>query len=244
MLFHSKILCCRKSHIRYEQSLHSGILGGIDEGDDTVKCSCIGEGIAEEIVVIVGHTHTTQDNLVGLGTHGHHGHHLIEGLVGVGKEGDLLTRHQGIVQVDAGNTRGNELTGLLTPDGIHTGSAYLHLASFYSRSSIDGVAIGIEEAACQLFAYLQSGRLAQESDFGIGGNASCALKDLESDIVSRDSHHLGQLAIDACQFVVTHALGLEHTGSLGYLAYLRIYFLKCCCHTYIYLYNIACTCFL
>ena len=119
MLLHGKVLGCGKCHVGNEQSLHGRVLGGVDEGYDSVQRTCIGEGVAEEVIVIVGHTHTAQDDLVGLGAHGHHSHHLVEGLVGVGEEGDLLTGHQGVVQVDTCNTGGDEFAGLLTAHGVH-----------------------------------------------------------------------------------------------------------------------------
>ena len=232
MLFHSEILGCRECHVGDEQTLHSGVLGGIDEGDDAVQRAGIGEGVAEEEVVVIGHTHTSQDNLVGLGTQCHHGHHLVEGLVGVGKEGNLLSAHQGIVEVDTGNTCGNEFAGLLAPHGIHAGTSDFHVLALYHGSAIDRVSVCIEEATGQLFTHLERGALAQEYHLSIGGYARGALENLQCDIIAHNLHHLCQLAVDGGQFIISHALGLEAACGLRYLAYRCIYFLKCCCHTY------------
>ena len=209
MLLHGKILGRGQCHIGNEQALHGRVLGGVDEGDDSVQRTCIGEGVAEEIVVIVGHTHTAQDNLVGLCTHGHHSHNLVERLVGVGKEGNLLTGYQGIVQVDTCNTSGDEFAGLLTAHGVHRGTADFHLSALNLRTSVDGMSVGIEETACQVVAHLQRGSLAKEGNLGIGGDTARTLKHLQGNVVAHNLYHLSQTAVDGCQFVIANALCLQ-----------------------------------
>ena len=109
MLLDSKVLSCRESHIRDKKTLHSRILRRIDKRDDTIQRTSVRESVAEEIIVIIGHTHTAEDNLVSLGTHGYHSHNLIERLVWVSKERNLLTRHKSIIKIDTSNTRSDEL---------------------------------------------------------------------------------------------------------------------------------------
>ena len=93
------------------------------------------------------------------------------------------------------------------------------------------MSVGIEETACQVVAHLQRGSLAKEGNLGIGGDTAGTLKHLQGNVVAHNLYHLGQTAVDGCQFVITHALRLQGACGLGYLAYLCIYFLKCCCHT-------------
>ena len=230
VLLHGEVLGSRQRHVRDEESLHGRVLRRVDEGDDAVQGTGARKRVAEEIVVIVRHTHAAQDNLVALGTHGHERHHLVERLVGVGKEGNLLAGDERVVQVDARNARGDELAGLLAAHGVHGRAANLHLLALHLRPAVDGQAVGVEETSCQLVADLQGRTLAHEHDFCIGGDAASAFEDLQRHVVAHDFHHLRQLAVDGCQLIVAHALCLERASGLGYLTNLRIYFLKCCCH--------------
>ena len=59
VLLHSEILCSCQGHIRNQDTLHRGILCRIDEADDTIQGTCVAEGILEEEVIVIGHTHTT-----------------------------------------------------------------------------------------------------------------------------------------------------------------------------------------
>ena len=170
VLLHGEILRSRQRHIRNQDTLHRGILRRIDEADDTIQRTGVAEGILEEEVIVVRHTHTTQDDLIRLGTQGHHRHHLVERLVRICEEGDLLTRHQCVVQVDTSDTGSDQLRGLLTTHGIHRGTANLHLTSFRNWSAINRIAIGIEETSCQLVTHLQRGSLAHEHYLGVGAD--------------------------------------------------------------------------
>ena len=231
MLLNSEILCRRQRHIGHEEALNSGVFRRVDEGDDAVQRTGAGEGVAEEVVVVVGHTHAAQDDLVSLGTHGHQCHHFIERLVGVREEGDLLSGHQRVVEVDAGNAGSNQFGGLLAAHGIHRGAADGHFLALDFRSAVDGLSIGVEETSGQLVADLQRGRLAEEGHFSVGRNAAGAFKHLQRDLITLDFHHLSQTAVDGGQLVVAYALGFERTGGLRDLADLCIYFLECLCHS-------------
>ena len=96
MLLHSEVLGSRQCHIWNQQSLHGGVLGGVHEGDDAVEGTGLGERVLEEVVVVVGHTHAAEDNLIDLGAQGHHSHNLVEGLVGVCEERNLLSGDEGV----------------------------------------------------------------------------------------------------------------------------------------------------
>ena len=231
MLLHGEVFGRRQRHIGHEEALHSGVFRRVDEGDDAVQRTGAGEGVAEEVVVVVGHTHTAQDDFVGLGAHGHQRHHLVEGLVGVGEEGNLLSGHQRVVEVDAGNAGGNQLGGLLAAHRVHRGAADGHFLALDFRSAVDGLSVGVEETSGQLVADLQRGRLAEKGHFGVGGDATGAFKHLQRDLVALDFHHLSQTAVDGGQLVVAHALGFQRTGGLRDLADFCIYFLECLCHS-------------
>ena len=234
MLLHGKILGGSQRHVGDKQTFHSRVFGRIDKRDDTIQSSSIGESVAEEVIVVIGHTHTTQDDLVSLGTHGHHSHYFVKGLVRVGKERNLLSADQGIVQVDTGNTGCNKLAGLLTAYGVHAGTTDLHLTAFNFGSAVNGVSISVEETSGQLLANLQRGALAEENHLSVSGNTGSTLKNLQRNLIAHNLYHLGQLAVDGCQFVITHSTRFQTAGGLGYLADGCIYFLKCCSHIFIY----------
>ena len=125
-----------QGHVRHEQTLHRGILRGIDERNDAIERTGVFEHLLEVEEVVVRETHAAQDDLVGLGTQRHVGHHGVVGLVGVGEERDLLPRHDRIVQVDAGNTRGDQLRRLDTAVRVYRRAADLaRLASTASPPS-------------------------------------------------------------------------------------------------------------
>ena len=230
VLLDSEVLGCRQCHIRNEESLDGGVFGSVDETDDAVERAGVGEGIAEEVVVVVSHTHAAKNDLVALGTHCNQRHHLVERLVRVGEEGNLLTRHERVVEVDACNTCGDEFAWLLSANRIHRGSANLNLFAFNLWAAVDGLTIGVEETSCQLIADLEGRTLAHEHDLRVGRNAARAFEDLKRHVVTDNLYHLSQLAVDGCQLIVANALCLERTRCLRYLADLCIYFLKCCCH--------------
>ena len=146
------------------------------------------------------------------------------------QEGNLLTRDERVVEVDAGNTRGDEFAGLLTANGVHRGATNFHLFAFNLRSAVDGLTISVEEASCQLVADLEGRTLAEEHNLCVGRDTASSFEHLQRHIVTDYLHHLCQLAVDGCQLIVADTFRLERTGSLRYLAYLCIYFLKCCTH--------------
>ena len=235
IIVHSEIFGSRQCHIRNQQTLYRRILGGIHKADDTVERTGIGEYVLEVKVVIVRHTHTAKDNLVSLRTQSHIRHHLVERLVGVGKERNLLSGHQRIVQVDTCNTGCNQFRRLLTAHRIHRRTANFHLLTFNGRTTVDGVAKGVEEASGKLLAHFDCRSLAQEYYLCIGGNTFRTLKHLQSHFVAGNLHHLGQLAVYGRQLVIPHSGCLQRTRSFRNLSNLGIYFLKCfCCHLFIY----------
>ena len=114
VLVHGKILGGGQGHVRYQQTLHGRLLGGVDEADNLVQCTCALEHVLEVEVIVVGESHAAEDDLVHVRTEGHHaeghhGHHLVVGLVRVGEERNLLSRYQRVVQVDTGDTGWNQL---------------------------------------------------------------------------------------------------------------------------------------
>ena len=231
ILVHGKILGGRQGHVRYQQALHGGLLGGIDEADNLVQGTGILEHVLEIQVVIVRESHAAEDDLVHIGAEGHHGHDLVVGLVRVGEEGYFLSRYEGIVQVNAGDTGGNQLRGLLPLVGVDRRASDVAALSLDLRASVDGVAVGIEKASCQLVADVEGGRLAEECHLGIGRDALGALIDLEGDQVVLDLHHLGQTPGHCGQLVVGDSLCPERHGRFGDGLELSVYPLKCfICH--------------
>ena len=231
MLLHSEVLSSCQCHIRHEQTLDSRVFGGVHEGDDAVERTSIRECILKEVVVVVGHTHTAEDDLVHLCTERHQSHHLVERLVRVSKEWNLLTRHQRVVQVDTSNTRCNQFGWLLTTHRVHGWTANLHVLTFNLWTSVDRVSVGIEEASCQLFAHLQRWSLAEEHHFRIGGDATRTFKHLQGHVITCNFHYLSQLAVDGSKLIISHSLRFEGDCGLRNLANLCVYLLKSCSHS-------------
>ena len=195
MLLYGEIFRGCQRHVRHEDALHGWVFGRIDEADDAVECTGIAEGVLEKEVVVVRHTHAAEDDLVRLGAQGHHGHHLIEWLIRVGEEGNLLPRHERIVQVDASDTRGDQFRRLFAAHGVHRRPADLHLAPFGYGATVHRVAIGVEETSRQLVAHLERWCLAHEHHFGVRTNALGAGEHLQCHLIAGDLHHLRQLAV-------------------------------------------------
>ena len=230
-MFHRKIFSSSQCHIWNQQTFYRRIFCGIHKTDDTVERTCIREHVLEIQVVVISHTHTTQDNLVGFCTESHVRHYLVKRLVRVSKERNLLTRHQCIVQVDTSNTSCNQFRRLLTTNRIHRRTTDFHFFTFNFRTTINRITERIEETTSQLFTHLQAWRLAQEHYFGIGRDTFCTLENLQCHFIAHDFYHLGQLTIYHSQFIITYACCLQRASSLGNLTNLGIYLLKSfCCH--------------
>ena len=86
-LVHGEILGGRQRHVGHEQPLHGRVLGRVDERDDAVERAGVLEDLLEVEEVVVREAHAAQDDLVGLGTQRHVGHHGVVGLVGSAKKG-------------------------------------------------------------------------------------------------------------------------------------------------------------
>ena len=230
-LVDGEILGGGKRHVGNEQTLHGRILGRVDERHDAVERAGVLEDRLEVQKVVVRKTHAAQDDLVGLGAQGHVGHHGVVGLVGVGEEGDLLPRHDRIVQVDAGDARGDQLRRLDAPEGIHRRTADLAGLALDDLAALERFAVGVEETPREVVRNAQLGRLAVEDDLGVGGQALGSGENLQRDVLAHNLHHLRQLAADGGQFVVADARGAQRHGSLGDVVNLGVYLLKCsCCH--------------
>ena len=236
VFLYGEILGSCKSHIRNQQTLYGGVLGRVHERNNTVQHAGVGKYILEVQVVIVGQTHTAQDDLVHLCTQGYVGHDLVVGLVGVCEERNLLTGHQRIIQVNTGNTGSNQFGWLFTTYRVYRRSANLDFLTFDSRSAIDWFAVGVKETSCQLVANLQRGSLAQEYHFGVGRNTFRTLEHLQGYLITHDFHHLSQFAVHGGQFVVTNAFGFQRTGCLCNGGNLCVDFLKSFCHISCYLF--------
>ena len=160
---------------------------------------------------------------------------IATGIAGIDLNNTLVSGHQRIVQVDTCNTGCNQFRGLLTAHRIHGWTANFHLLAFNGRTTVDGVAKGVEEASGKLLAHFDCRSLAQEYYLCIGGNTFRTLKHLQSHFVAGNLHHLGQLAVYGRQLVIPHSGCLQRTRSFRNLSNLGIYFLKCfCCHLFIY----------
>ena len=232
-LVHGEILGGRQRHVGHEQPLHGRVLGRVDERDDAVERACVLEDLLEVEEVVVREAHAAQDDLVGLGTQRHVGHHGVVGLVGIGEEGNLLSRDDRIVEVDAGDARGDQLRRLLAPEGVHRRAADLARLALDLLAAFERFAVGVEEAAGQVVRHFELGRLAVEDHFGVGGQPLGAGEDLQRHVVAHDLHHLGELAAHGGQLVVAHARGAQRHGGFGNVVYLGIYLLKCtCCHSF------------
>ena len=231
MLLHGEILGCAQRHIGDKQTLHRRVLSGVHEGHDTVKHAGVGEHVLEIEVVIVGQTHTAQDNLVCLCTQCHVRHHLVVRLVGVSEERNLLSGNEGVVQVNTCDTGSDEFARLLTAHGVHTRTTDLHFLTFHIRSAINRVAVGVEEASCQLVAHFQRRCLAKEHHFCIGGDTLRALEHLQGYIIAHNLNDLSQFAIHGSEFIVTHPFGFQRASCLGDSRNLGVNLLKCLCHS-------------
>ena len=99
-----EILCCGKRHVRYQESLNRRVLGRVDERDDVVEHAGVGEDVLEIEVVIVGQTHTAEDDLICLCAECHVCHHLVVRLIRIGEERNLLSGNEGVVQVNTCDT--------------------------------------------------------------------------------------------------------------------------------------------
>ena len=117
-----------------------------------------------------------RDDLVGLGTQRHIGHHGVIGLVGVGEERDLLPRHDRIVQVDAGNTRGDQLRRLDTAVRVYRRAADLARLALDDLTAFERLAVGVEEASREVVRHAQLGRFAVEDHFRVGRQSSVPAK--------------------------------------------------------------------
>ena len=233
-----------QGHVRHEQTLHRGILRGIDERNDAIERTGVFEHLLEVEEVVVRETHAAQDDLVGLGTQGHIGHHGVIGLIRVGEEGNLLARHDRIIEVDAGDTRGDQLRRLDAAERIHRRTADFAGFALDLLAALDGFAVGVEETARQVVRNAQLRGFAVENYLRIGGNTLRARENLQSHLVAHNLHHLGQLAAYGGQLVITHAFGTQRHGRLGNVFNLGIYLLKCsCCHTAPYLDSFSLTVF-
>ena len=147
MLLHREILRCCQRHIGNKQTLNGRVLSRVHKADDTVEYAGISEDVLEVEVVVVGQTHTAEDDLIHLCAQGHVRHHLVIGLVGVCEERNLLTGYQGVVQVDTGNTGGDKFRRLFTTNGVHGRTTDLHLFTFHYGSAINRFTVSIEETA-------------------------------------------------------------------------------------------------
>ena len=155
MLLNCKILSSTKGHIGDEESLYRRVLGRVNERNDTVEHTCILEYVLEIEVVIVGHTHGAKDDLISFSTKCYVSHYLVVRLIRVSKERNLLTGNEGVVEVDACNTGSDKLRRLLTANGVHRRTANLHFRTFHFRTTINRIAISVEETAGELVAHLQ-----------------------------------------------------------------------------------------
>jgi len=180
-LVDGEVLGGGKRHVGNEQTLHGRILGRVDERHDAVERAGVLEDRLEVQKVVVRKAHAAQDDLVGLGAQGHVGHHGVVGLVGVGEEGDLLPRHDRIIEVDAGDARGNQLRRLDAPEGIHRRTADLAGLALDDLAALERFAVGIEETPREVVRNAQLGRLAVEDDLGVGGQALGSGENLQRD---------------------------------------------------------------
>ena len=148
MFFNCEIFGSCQCHIRNKQTLYGRILRGIHKANDTIQYASIGKYVFKVEVVVIGKTHTAKNNLVYFRAQSHIRHHLVIRLVGVGKERNFLTGYQRVVQVNTGNTRGNEFGRLFTANGVHRRTTDFNLLTFNGRSSINRITISIEETPC------------------------------------------------------------------------------------------------
>ena len=188
--------------------------------------------MAEEQIVVVAQSHAAQDNLVHVGAEGDVGHYLVVGLVRIGEEWNLLTGHQGVVEVDAGDAGGDELRRLAALVRVHGRAADLALLAFNLRPAVDGMAVGVEESARKLVGYLEGRGFSEEGDFRVGGDAFGSGENLEGDQVSLGTYDLGQAAGHHGQLVIAHTGGPERNRGLGDAFQLGIDSLVCFDHGY------------
>ena len=225
-MLYRKIFGSCKSHVRDKQSFYRRIFCCIYETDDTVECAGVREHILKVQVVIVCHTHTAKDNLIGFCTQRYVSHNLVERLVWVGKERNLLTRNQCIIQVDTSYTCSDKFRRLFSSYRVYRRTTDFNFLSFNIRTTVYRVAKSVEEASSQLFANFQCRRFSQEYHFGVCRNAFRSFKYLKCNFVTGNFNNLCQFAVYHSQFVITYSFCFQRASGLGYLADLSIYFLK------------------
>ena len=142
-----------------------------------------------------------------------------------------MTRHDGVVQVDTCDTSCDKLRRLDTFEGVHGGTTNHTRFTLGLCAALDGLAIGVEEAACQLVTYVQFGGLAVEHYLRVGCDTLGTGKHLENNILAVNLYNLSQFTTYGSQLVITNARSFQSYGSLGNVVDFGVYFLKCfCCH--------------
>ena len=181
--------------------------------------------------MLTNDTHSAENDLVGLGAERNVGHDGVVRLVRVGEERYLLSGHDGVVEVDTRNTRGDELRRLYTLVRVYGRAPDLARLAFDRLSALDRFSVGVEEASGKVVRNLQLRRLAVEDDLRVGGQTLRAGEYLQRDGVAHDLHHLRKLSAHGGEFVIAYAGSAERHRRLGNVVDFGIYLLKCsCCH--------------
>ena len=182
-------------------------------------------------VVVIGKTHTSEYDLVHVGTQGHLGHHIIVWLVGVREERNLLSGHESVVEVDAGYARRDDLARLTSLVRVHGRTAYLSDFALHLRTAVDRMSVCVEEASGKPLAHLQHRRLAEESDGCIGRDAFGSGENLERYQIALGLDDLRKSAVHNGKLIVGHTLRAQGNRSLGDGFQLCVCFLICLiCH--------------
>ena len=103
--------------------------------------------MTEKEVVVVRKAHSSEDDLVHVGSQGHVGHYLVVRLVRVCEERNLLARYDGVVEVDPGDSGRNQFRRLAPLVRIDGRTADLTYFAFHLGTSVDRIAVGVEETS-------------------------------------------------------------------------------------------------
>ena len=185
--------------------------------------------------VIVSKTHTTQDNLIGLCTECYVSHNGVVGLIRVSEEWNLLTRYDGIIEVDTCDTCSDKLRRLDTTEGVYCRTANLACLTLNLLTALKWLTICVEETTRQSVRYTQYGGLTVEYNLRVCCKTLSTCKHLKRNLVAHNLYHLCKTATYSSKLIITYACSTKRDGSLGDIINLCIYFLKCsCCHSFSY----------
>ena len=232
-LLKGQILGGGQGHAGGGDTLHGRVVGQVGEEHGAVDGPGAAEVLDKEVGLLEGDADGGKDHgeiarvvPQHLGLAGDLGGQIGVRQAGAGKDGQLLAADQGVQAVDGGDTRLNELIGVVPGGGVHGQAVDVpELLGQDGGAAVDGLAHAVKDPAQHVAGYAELQRMAQEADLGLGQiDAGGGLEKLDHGGIAVDLQHLaaadgavGQL--DLAQLVVGDALDLldQHQGSVDLL---------------------------